>query len=376
MPITSIRSVSATIAGCAGAFVAGSAIPAPALMKDVLVRDTPQLVMVLRQSRGGQRILLAPGEYAPFALRGIAPPTELVITSQDPARRAVLTGVNLRDGANLTFRNVVLRSSGKAVQEDFLFRGMRKLTISNILASGRAGPVGLAEDKIMQLRECTDAAISRAEFTNAVIALSLLDTNGVSVTSSYLHGLRMDAIRGGGNSNVLIAYNHITDFSPKAGDHPDGIQFWTRRQKVAAHDIRIAGNVIHRGSGKPMQGIFMRDETSSLPYRDVGIQDNIVIGGMFNGIAVLSETNSLTLKSNVVAAYPDMKSWIRVNDHATLRDNSSPIYLIGNKRAKVVRNNRIVPVRADAGAAALKTWARARPLHRYSESLRRHVDSL
>ncbi|MCC2978529.1 right-handed parallel beta-helix repeat-containing protein [Sphingomonas sp. IC4-52] len=376
MPITSIRSVSATIAGCIGAFIAGSAIPAPAAMRDVVVRDTPQLVTVLRQSRGGKRVLLAPGEYAPFALRGIAPPAELVITSQDPSRRAVLTGVNLRDGANLTFRNLVLRGSGKAVQEDFLFRRMRKLTISNILASGRPGAVGLAEDKIMQLRECTDAAITRAEFTNAVIALSLLDTKGVSVTSSYFHGLRMDAIRGGGNSDVLIGYNYITGFSPKAGDHPDGIQFWTSRQKAAAHDIRIVGNVIHRGRGKAMQGIFMRDETSNLPYRNVYIQDNLVAGGMFNGIAVLSQTKSLTLKNNVVAAYPDQKSWIRVNDYATLRDNSAPIYLIGNNRAKVVANNHITPVRADAGAAALKAWARGRPLHRYSESLRRHVDSL
>ncbi|SEI87364.1 Right handed beta helix region [Sphingomonas sp. OV641] len=351
-------------------------MPAPAPLREVVVQNTAQLVMVLRQARGGQRILLAPGNYAPFALREIKPASELVITSQDPARRAVLTGVNLRGSANLTFRNLVLRGSGTAAQEDFLFRDVRNLTITHVLASGRAGPVGLAEDKILQLRDCVGATISHAEFTNAVIAVSLLDTSGVSVVSSYFHDLRMDAIRGGGNSNVLIAYNHVTGFTPAAKDHPDGIQFWTSRQKTGAHDIRIIGNVIHRGRGKAMQGIFLRDETGSLPYRNIALEENIVVGGMFNGIAVLSETESLTLTANTVAAYPDQKSWIRVNGHAALRGNKAPIYLIGNKRVERVRNNQVVPARADAGAAAVRAWAAGRPLHRYSESLRRYVDSL
>lgn len=376
MPITSTRSVSATIALCAGALLAGSAIPAGAPARDVVVRATPQLVTVLRQARGGQRILLAPGEYAPFSLRDIAPASEVVITSQDPTRRAVLTGVNLRGGANLTFRSLVLRGSGKAAQEDFLFRGLRNLTVSHVLASGRPGPVGLAEDKIMQLRDCVGATVTQSEFTNARIALSLLDTSGVAVTSSYFHDLGMDAIRGGGNSNVLIAYNYIVGLRPKAADHPDGIQFWTSRQKADAHDIKITGNVIHRGRGKPMQGIFMRDEARNLPYRNVLIEDNIVVGGMFNGIAVLSASTSLAVNNNIVAAYPDQKSWIRVSGDARLFNNRAPIYLIDNKRVEPPGNNRAMPPGTDAGAAAIKAWAADRPLHRYSESLRRHVDSL
>lgn len=376
MPITSTRSVSAVIAIFAGAFFAGSATPAPAPISTLVVRNTPQLITVLRAARGGERILLAPGDYAPFALRNVAPAREVMITSQDPARRAVLTGANLRGGGNLSFHDLELRGSGRAAQEDFIFRGLRNLRISNIAASGRAGPIGLAEDKIMQLRECTNALITRAAFTNAGIALSLLDTSGVSVTSSYFHDLRMDAIRGGGNSNVVIAYNYITGFSPKGADHPDGIQFWTNRQKAAAQDIKIIGNVILRGRGKPMQGIFMRDEASNLPYKNVLVRDNLVVGGMYNGIAVLSDTSSLVLVNNVVAAYPDQKSWIRVNRRADLRNNRSPIYLIENKRVENPTGNRIMPAKADAGAAAIKAWAAGRSLDRYSESLRRHVDRL
>ncbi len=376
MPITSTRSVSATIAIFAGAFLAGSAMPAPARPGAVLVRNTQQLITALRSARGGERILLASGDYVPFALRDVAPTREVVITSQDPTHRAVLTGMNLRGGANLSFHDLVLRGSGKAAQEDFIFRGVRNLRINQIAASGRAGPIGLAADKIMQLRDCTNALITRAEFTNAGIALSLLDTQGVSVTSSYFHDLRMDAIRGGGNSDVLIAHNYITGFSPTGADHPDGIQFWTNRQKAAAQNIRIVGNAILRGRGKPMQGIFMRDEASNLPYKNVVLVDNLVVGGMYNGIAILSDTTSLVLTNNVVAAYPDQKSWIRVNGHAKLRANRSPIYLIGNKRVASPSGNLVTPARADGGAAAITAWAAGRSLDRYSESLRSHVDRL
>jgi hypothetical protein len=370
------------LAGLAAVLLgAGSATPAPpppplAVSGDVLVGSTPQLVAALKRVRGGQRILLAPGVYPPFSLRDIAPAGRVEIRSQDPTRRAVLTGVNLRGGGNLAFTHLTFRTAGTAVQEDFLFHGVRNLAFSDLVASGRSGRTGLMHDKIMQLRGCAGVSITRSEFSNAVIALSLLDTSNVSVTSSYFHDLRMDGIRGGGNSAVLIAYNHLTGFSPQGADHPDAIQFWTKRQTSAAHDIAIVGNVILRGSGHAMQGIFMRDENGALPYRNVRIEDNLVAGAMFNGIAVQSNSDSLTLKANIVSAYPDQKSWIRVGAKARLENNAAPIFLVGDKRARTLANNRVVAPRGDGGAAALKAWARGRALERYSDSLRAHVGRL
>lgn len=379
MPIVSIQPLSTLVVSIAAVLLGtGSAVPLPpsTSSNDLPVATTPQLVAALKQARGGQRILLAPGTYPPFSIRGIAPARSVEIVSRDPARRAVLTGMNMRDGGNLTFRHVIFRSAGTAVQEDFLFHGVRNLVFSDLVATGRPGMIGLLDDKILQLRDCADVTVTRSEFSNAVIALSLLDSERVVVTSSYFHDLRMDGIRGGGNSNVLIAYNYITGFSPQGADHPDAIQFWTNRQKSAAHDITILGNVILRGSGKAMQGIFMRDENGSLPYRNVRIEDNLVAGAMFNGIAVLSESETLTLRDNIVSAYPDQKSWVRVGLNATLENNAASIFLVGNKRARSLKNNRIVAPRADAGATLLRIWARNRPLDRYSDSLRRHVDGL
>lgn len=350
----------------------GSAVPAPS-SGDIAVSTTVQLVAALKQARGGERILLAPGIYQPFSIRDVAPSRRVEMISRDPARPAILTGMNMRGGGNLALRRLVLRSAGTAVQEDFLFHSVRHLSFSDLVATGRPGPAGLQGDKILQLRECTDVSIARSDFSNAVIALSLLDNDRVSVTASYFHDLRMDAIRGGGSSHVLIARNFITGFSPHGKDHPDAIQFWTKRQTHAAQNIAVVENVILRGRGKAMQGIFMRDENGSLPYRNVRLADNLVVGAMFNGIAVLSESPSLTLSNNVVVAYPDQKSWIRVGSRSTLENNSAQLFLVGNKRVDPPRTNRVLPVRSDGGASALKAWAHGRNLDRYPPMLRRHV---
>jgi hypothetical protein len=50
----------------------------------------------------------------------------------------------------------------------------------------------------------------------------------------------------------------------------------------------ISGNTILRGSGQPMQGIFMRDEVGSAPYQHVTVTNNLVVGSMFHGITVSS----------------------------------------------------------------------------------------
>ena len=371
MAATAMPLLVALVAGLGSA----SPSPAPTVRGAVYAATTTaELVGLLKRVRGGERILLAPGVYPPFSLRAIAPSSTVTIASRDPARAAVLTGVHLRDGGNLAFRDLVFRSSGTSVQEGFLLHGMHNVSMHRIFATGRTGPLGLSRDKILQLRECIGITITGSEFTHAYIALSLLDTTNVSVTASYFHDLRMDAIRGGGNSNVRIAYNYLSGFSPQGTDHPDAIQFWTARQSKAAHDIQIVGNVILRGKGSAMQGIFLRDETGGLAYRAVQIADNLVVGSMYNGIAVLSDSDSVRLSKNVVSAYPDQKSWIRVGSRATLDGNVAPLYLVGGKRVDMLRNNHIAgPGNA---SSALRTWVRGRALDRYPESLRYHVDGL
>src|SRR3546814_18773048 len=54
----------------------------------------------------------------------------------------------------------------------------------------------------------------------------------------------------------------------------------------------------------------------------VTISDNIVLGGMYNGISVGNATG-LVMTDNVVGAYTDQKSWLRI-------ENSTDVVLTGN----------------------------------------------
>ncbi|ODP36462.1 hypothetical protein BFL28_05585 [Sphingomonas turrisvirgatae] len=339
--------------------------------REAVVGDAAQLTAALRAATPGRAILLKPGTYAPVALRGITPAGMVTVRSLDPAKPAILNGINLRDSGNLTFSDLVFQSSGSPKQDAFLFNGTRNLRFERLKVTGQDGPDGYL-DKSMFIRNSQQIAITNNEFTHAWIALSLLDTQQVSVTSNYFHGLRMDGVRGGGNSDIEIAYNVLADFKTALPDHPDGIQFWTTRQNAAASNIRIVGNVIMRGQqGAAVQGIFMNDEAKNLPYRNVTIADNLVIGGMFHGINLAHATGAV-LSGNTVVAFPDQKSWIRANgSDIDLKNNRAPIFVLNNARLKRVGNgNAITQMANDGGRRALVSWASGRDLARYHASAR------
>src|SRR3546814_3504194 len=94
----------------------------------------------------------------------------------------------------------------------------------------------------------------------------------------------------------------------------DLIQLCTTNTTESASNISISGNVFERGDGDIIQGIFLRDQSGGkLPYQDVTISDNIVLGGMYNGISV-GNANGLVMTDNVVGAYTDQKSWLRIEN--------------------------------------------------------------
>lgn len=142
--------------------------------------------------------------------------------------------------------------------------------------------------------------------------------------------IRTDAIRGEGGDGATIANNNIHDFSPPSiggatGDHPDAIQFWTGidRPKQPPRNFAVFGNRIWRGNGKPFQGIFFRsywgtDVSNGLPMekrreepRNIGIFDNDIAGGLYNGI-VLFGTGTVTNNAVMGVGNAKEKSWIRV----------------------------------------------------------------
>jgi hypothetical protein len=185
----------------------------------------------------------------------------------------------------------------------------------------------------------------------------VLDSQDVAVADNRFHDIRTDGVRGGGSSNVQIKDNFFTDFYPAKGDHPDAIQLWETALNPNAHDIVISGNVIVRGDGGLMQGVFLRGPDGT--FDRVMVNDNTVVGGMTNGIYVDGAAN-VEVSHNVVAGYSGAKSWIRLENtsNARVMDNDATHYIWGDALPGLQAiGNDVIGYASAESMVALETWS-------------------
>ena len=181
--------------------------------------------------------------------------------------------------------------------------------------------------------------------------------NGLTISNNTLSNLEADGIFGGGSSHVVVTGNQISDFHPAVGDHPDAIQFWgSAAGAPPPTDITIADNVITRGAGDVMQGIFIENS------QNLTITGNAMAGTMYNGISLSNSTNTL-IQNNFVQGDVDMSSWIiarngSVNVTVTGNTVSSTIISTSDNVNYVQGPNTTIPAAmriAPANVAAART---------------------
>ena len=173
----------------------------------------------------------------------------------------------------------------------------------------------------MLVRDSSGVTVSNSHFHELTIGLTHSNTTNLAITGNTFDLIRDDGIDGGGSSFVTIANNTFTNFDHVGDVHPDAIQFWTSGTTTAATDITVTGNVYTRGAGVAVQGIFFGNELN-LPYKNVTVTDNTIVGAMFNGISIGQAANA-TVTGNVVIAADDQQSWLNLRSvtTATVADN-------------------------------------------------------
>lgn len=323
-------------------------------MATLMASTAAELMSLAGAARAGDVIALAPGSYDRVALRDLRFDGEVIITSADPARPAQLTGLKAFGVENITFRNLVLADHEPGGLFGFEVRQAAQVAFDQILVHGPPGERGYDTNAFI-IRDSIDISITQSEFTHLRHGINMLDSVGVTVRGNYFHDLRSDGVRGGGVSDIVVADNLFTNFRPAFGDHPDAIQFWTLNQPNSASAITITDNVILRGAGAAVQGIFMGDENGARPYVDVTIADNLVLGGMFNGIYV-ERADGLSLTDNVVAGYLDQPSWIRVSDVDRIVGNVAQVYIIDGITKWPPAGNQATLPALDKGAGLIGAW--------------------
>jgi Ca2+-binding RTX toxin-like protein len=260
--------------------------------------------------RAGDTIQLAPGGYGVVWIDGARiAGGEVVITSADPNAPAVIEFLNVRNAQGLTFRQVEIgmeAGGGQGVR----ISSSSDIRLDDLDIHGVLDGDPSYDGTGVLVENSTNVTVAGSDFHDLTSGIGHSNTHGLTISDNDFRLLRMDGIAGSESSDMRVSGNYFTDFFPLVGDHADAIQFWQTSQTVTTN-ITVNDNVIVRGAGAKIQGIFMT--ASTVGYRDMVISGNAVVGGMYHGITVAKVTN-LDITDNLVVGYDDLISWILVQD--------------------------------------------------------------
>lgn len=325
-------------------------------MTVVTVNSSRALMNAVQFATDGDVIKLAPGAYSGIILKSANFANGVTVTSADPNNPATITDLRVRGSDGLTFSNLNFTNTGN-LNLAFQFSGSSNLTLDNLKISGVPGSAAAMNAQLMVIRDSSNVQLTNSEFSYGWHGVTILNTDFATVQDNYFHDLRTDGVRGGGNSDYTIRGNVFTNFHPAAGDHPDAIQIWTTQTNQSASNITIESNVIMRGNGSPMQGIFIRDVSGSLPFQNVIIADNMIAGALFNGIAV-NNINNGYIADNIVQAFAGQPSGIQMPNmgNVVVQSNQASRFFGGLYGLQGQQGNAIIPVAADQGIGIVNQW--------------------
>lgn len=320
------------------------------------IDSTAALLKALETAKGGDVLLLEPGDYGLVRLRDLTFDGQVTIASRNLADLAVLTGLTLNGCAGLTFRDLHLDYSKPWAVWNTQVTDCRSINLLNLHAHGSKNGYPGDDQNAALIRNSTGVRVAGSEFYEFAHAVSTMGGGDISIDGNSFHDLRSDGVMCAGTSNIRVVGNAFTDFFPADGDHPDAIQFLTRGTTGKAHDIVVTGNLIVRGAGGIVQGVFITDQILT-GYERVTVTDNVVLGGMYNGIMISNVTGAV-LASNHVAGYADQKSWIRVN-------GSNDVSMSGNRAMTYILEKNGVMRRTDDATVPSMTVEQIADLDRY-----------
>lgn len=277
----------------------------------------------LRAAKGGDVLLLAPGDHGGLALGagdvpGAAAGRPVTLRSADPAHPARFSRLALKDAAHLRFENLVFDYTFTPGDDEkirpFEIRGSRDIAISGSLfsgdvASGRsAAKDGFGTSYGLWVQGSSDIEIARNEITTWARGLVVYECEDVRVLGNDVHSIRSDGLNFAAVRKLRVEGNHIHDFDRAldARDHADMIQFWTNGTKRPSTDVVIRGNVLNVGDGWYTQSMFMRNEEvdrgragPEMRYRRFTIEDNVIINAHLHGIT-LGEAEDVVIRRNTL----------------------------------------------------------------------------
>jgi hypothetical protein len=314
--------------------------------------------LAIKSAQSGDVIYLEAGTYSGIAIRNLIVDGNVTITSKDPGNPATITNINVTGSSGFTFENLEF-APNEGGQFAYLVNGSKNITFSNLDVHGSLDGNPQGDSSGISILGSSNIRIENSEFHELRRGVGVGDSEGVVIEGNKFHVLQTDGVMVSDTKNIKILDNSFSNFSPVIGDHPDAIQFLTKGTTASSEDIVISGNIITRGEGSAMQGIFMRDEVGNLAYKNVTISDNIMVGTGYNGIMVGNGEN-LKITGNELISYEGAtnKTWILIRGaNGVVAENNTAILIGFDDVINLQQLGNILNAAvSDQGEAALKEW--------------------
>jgi len=273
-----------------------------------MIDSVAELMSALERSRGGEVISLAPGTYPGIAIRDFQRNVPVIITGQG----AYLPGLTIDRSSGLTFTKIEFFVPNPG---QFSYRVNRSNNISfdGVYVHGILDGKPQGKPSGISITYSSNIVVKNSTFEQLRRGIGVASSENIKLEGNRFKFMQTDGVMVSSTSGILIYKNEFSDFFPTEGDHPDAIQFLTSGTDKPSKKIRITENIAWRGSGSSIQGIFLRDEKKTLPYEDVEISRNILVGTGYNGIVVAGGVN-VNISENKLLSYngKENQNWIMV----------------------------------------------------------------
>jgi hypothetical protein len=268
----------------------------------IIVSTASELTKAIKSVKGGETILLAPGNYGNFAFVG-TPASTVTIKSLDPNNDAVFRSLKLTRADNFRIEDVDINNpqGSGSVDKALVINLSKNISIIGVDIAGSKdgnawndgyGAFITSSDNIAILDSTfvqTRIAIVAGRATNLVVA-------GNDISQSR-EGVQVGQINGG-----IFDRNYLHDMNPAPTDHADFFQVQAGGTTLNSRGLTFTNNVMIQGSGgMGIHGIFIRSEKEALGIRhsDITIENNYYSGAALHGVSV-SDVNNVSIKGNTV----------------------------------------------------------------------------
>lgn len=293
-----------------------------------------------------------------------------------PAADITIRGGRFRDVVLDSWRNVTFDGSRFAIEDN---QGQLQFLVIAYSPQGLTfrdcdfvgtDLNGTLQVRSLSIRQGSNVTVTGSRFTHLANFIGFTGTDGVVFEDNDLSDIR-EGIQIAGAQNVSIRFNRIGPFRPAAGDHADGIQFFTTGLKLAARHVLIEGNLIVSAPGHRAQGVLIGDEAKlsqvGAGYQDFTIRANMLVGTGWHGISATAPVDGLAIEGNTLLRVDGgdavKSNWILASN-GRVANNRAPKFTLGSaveQSGNVTADVSADPVQITAAETAWAAANRAPP---------------